>query len=134
MRYYLTEIIAFILRNCLQQHYPLTRGRVPKKGCLYFGILPNDSFYDPFSDILGASWALGAWEHLEDIFGISWGYLGISLGYLGNIFGILGGLTFNGEILKVKNLTGAPSNPIPLVKRSSEQFLFLKLGIWKALM
>ena len=88
MRYYLTEIIAFILRNCLQQHYPLTRGRVPKKGCLYFGILPNDSFYDPFSDILGASWALGAWEHLEDIFGISWGYLGISLGYLGNIFGI----------------------------------------------
>ena len=46
----------------------------------------------------------------------------------------LGGLTFNGEILKVKNLMGAPSNPIPLVKRSSEQFLFLKLDIWKALM
>ena len=46
----------------------------------------------------------------------------------------VGGLTFNGEILKVKNLMGAPSNPIPLVKRSSEQFLFLKLDIWKALM
>ena len=46
----------------------------------------------------------------------------------------LGGLTFNGEILRVKNLMGAPSNPIPLVKRSSEQFLFLKLDIWKALM
>ena len=42
----------------------------------------------------------------------------------------LGGLKKN----KVKNLTGAPSNPIPLVKRSSEQFLFLKLDIWKALM
>ena len=27
---------------------------------------------------------------------------------------------------KVKNLTGAPSNPIPLVKRSSEQFFFLQ--------
>ena len=51
-----------------------------------------------------------------------------------SIDAMLGGLTFNGEILKVKNLMGAPSNPIPLVKRSSEQFLFLKLDIWKALM
>ena len=47
---------------------------------------------------------------------------------------LVGGLTFNGEILKVKILMGAPSNPIPLAKRSSEQFLFLKLDIWKALM
>ena len=38
----------------------------------------------------------------------------------------LGGL----EKTKVNNLMGAPSNPIPLVKRSPEQFLFLKLDIW----
>ena len=48
--------------------------------------------------------------------------------------GAVGGLTSNGEILKVKNLTGAPSNPIPLVKRSSEQFLFSQLVVWKALL
>ena len=41
----------------------------------------------------------------------------------------LGGL----KNTKVKNLKGAPSNPIPLVKRSSEQFLFSRLLIWKAL-
>ena len=34
---------------------------------------------------------------------------------------------------KVKKLEGALSNPIPLVKRSSEQFLFLRLHVWKAL-
>ena len=62
------------------------------------------------------------------------GYVGYG-GYCGyGGYGGLGGLTFNREILKVKNLMGAPSNPIPLVKRSSEQFLFLKLDIWKALM
>ena len=33
----------------------------------------------------------------------------------------------------IHNLTGALSKPIPLVKRSSEQFLFLRLFIWKAL-
>ena len=37
-----------------------------------------------------------------------------------------GGSTFNGKVLKVKNLTGAPSYPIPLVMRSSS-------GDWKAL-
>ena len=40
----------------------------------------------------------------------------------------LGGLTFNGEILKVKNLMGAPSHPIQLVKRSSEQFFVFEIG------
>ena len=34
---------------------------------------------------------------------------------------------------KVKKLEGALSNPIPLVLRSSEQFLFLRLHVWKAL-
>ena len=37
----------------------------------------------------------------------------------------VGGLTSNGEKMKVKISLGALSNPIPLVKRSSEQFLFL---------
>ena len=32
---------------------------------------------------------------------------------------------------QVTNLTGALSYPIPLVKRSSEQFLFSRLLIWK---
>ena len=41
----------------------------------------------------------------------------------------LGGSTFKGEKIKVKKLKGALSNPIPLVKRSSEQFLFLRLHI-----
>ena len=45
----------------------------------------------------------------------------------------LGGSTFKGEKIKVKKLKGALSNPIPLVKRSSEQFLFLRLHVWKAL-
>ena len=34
---------------------------------------------------------------------------------------------------KVKKLEGALSNPIPLVLRSSEHFLFLRLHVWKAL-
>ena len=34
---------------------------------------------------------------------------------------------------KVTNWKGALSNPIPFVKRSSEQFLFLLKLIWKAL-
>ena len=38
---------------------------------------------------------------------------------------LLGGFTSNGEKMKVKISLGALSNPIPLVKRSSEQFLFL---------
>ena len=45
----------------------------------------------------------------------------------------LGGSTSKGEKIKVKKLKGALSNPIPLVKRSSEQFLFLRLHVWKAL-
>ena len=43
------------------------------------------------------------------------------------------GSTYKGEKTKVKKLEGALSNPIPLVKRSSEQFLFLRLHVWKAL-
>ena len=42
----------------------------------------------------------------------------------------LGGFTSNVEKMKVKISTGALSNSIPLVKGSSEQFLFLL--IWKA--
>ena len=37
----------------------------------------------------------------------------------------LGGFTSNGEKMKVKIPLGALSNPIPLVKRSSEQFVFV---------
>ena len=57
VRYYLTEIIAFILSNCLQQHYPLTRGRMPKKVvyilvfCLM--ILSMTSVYDILGTSLG---------------------------------------------------------------------------------
>ena len=45
----------------------------------------------------------------------------------------IGGSTHKGEKIKVKKLKGALSNPIPLVKRSSEQFLFLRLHVWKVL-
>ena len=37
----------------------------------------------------------------------------------------VGGLTYKGEKMKVKILTGALSNPRSLVMRCSEQFLFL---------
>ena len=37
---------------------------------------------------------------------------------------VLGRLAYNGEKMKVKILMGAVSYPRPLVKRSSEQFLF----------
>ena len=46
--------------------------------------------------------------------------------------GSIGGLTYKGEKIKVKILTGSLSNPRSLVMRCSEQFLFLLQLIWKA--
>ena len=45
----------------------------------------------------------------------------------------LGGTTYREEMLKVKTLKGALSNPIPAAMRSLEQFLFVRLHNWKAL-
>ena len=41
------------------------------------------------------------------------------------VHAVLRGLAYNGKKRKVKKSTGALSYPRPLVKRSSEQFLFL---------